>query len=52
MLVAAAFLLLRANELGAGRSEDDVIIPAIGRRVTRPSRPAALPREPVPGGEA
>jgi NADH-quinone oxidoreductase subunit H len=48
VIVVASVLLMRANKLGSGRSEEDVIIPAIGRRVTRPLRPA----EPTPWSEA
>ena len=40
----------RANQLGAGRSEEDVVIPVIGRRVTRAPRLSAG-AEPIPGGE-
>jgi len=48
-IVLAAVLLLRANQLGTGRSEEDVVIPVIGRRVTRAPRLSPVP--PVPGGE-
>jgi hypothetical protein len=37
--VLASVLLVRATQLGGGRTEEDVVIPAIGRRVTRPLRP-------------
>jgi hypothetical protein len=40
-------LLIRATRLGDGRSEEDVVIPAIGRRVTHPLRPVG-----PTGGEA
>jgi NADH-quinone oxidoreductase subunit H len=47
----AAVLLMRATQLGEGRSEEDVVIPSIGRRVTRPLRLAPLPAAPGgPGG--
>ena len=46
VIVVVSILLLRANKLGSGRSEEDVVIPAIGRRVTRPLRPM----EPTPWG--
>jgi NADH-quinone oxidoreductase subunit H len=52
MLIAAA-LLFRATKLGAVRSEEDVIIPAIGSRVTRPTRETLTPFvRPNPGGDA
>jgi hypothetical protein len=50
VVVLASLLLVRANALGAGRSEEDVIIPAIGARVTR--APRLTPVEPTPGGDA
>ena len=49
VVVLASLLLLRANQLGMGRSEEDVVIPVIGRRVTR--APRLSPVEPAPGGE-
>jgi NADH-quinone oxidoreductase subunit H len=54
-VLLAAGLLLRATHLGGGRTEEDVVIPAIGRHVTRPPRPTTL--TPVPplnptGGDA
>jgi hypothetical protein len=48
-MLLATLLLVRATSLGAGRSEEDVVIPGIGRRVTRPTR--LVPVEPVPGGD-
>ena len=47
VVVLASFFLLRATRLGAGRSEEDVVIPAIGRPVTRAPR-----LSPVDGGGA
>ena len=49
VVVVAAVLLTRANQLGAGRSEQDSIIPSIGGRVT--SAPRLRPVETPPGGE-
>jgi NADH-quinone oxidoreductase subunit H len=49
VVVLASVLLFRANHLGRGRSEEDVIIPVIGSRVTR--APRLAPVEPTPGGE-
>jgi len=49
VVLLASLLLLRANRLGMGRSEEDVVIPVIGRRVTR--APRLSPVEPTPGGE-
>jgi NADH-quinone oxidoreductase subunit H len=51
VVILAAILLLRANKLGAGRSEEDIVIPAIGSRVTRAPRLTPVP-DPVPGGRA
>jgi NADH-quinone oxidoreductase subunit H len=51
VMLLATVLLVRATSLGAGRSEEDVIIPSIGRRVTRPARTGIRPLEPVPGGD-
>ena len=48
VVVFASLFLIRATRLGAGRSEEDVIIPAIGRPVTR--APRLSPVEPS-GGE-
>ena len=42
-VVLASVLLLRANKLGSGRSEEDLVIPAIGGRVSRPTAAGALP---------
>ena len=51
VLVAAA-LLARANQLGANRSEEDVIIPSVGERVTRaPRLPSHLSPVTPSGGE-
>jgi NADH-quinone oxidoreductase subunit H len=52
VMLLAAGLLFRATQLGAHRSEEDVIIPAIGSRVTRPTRAPVSPFRPVPGGDA
>jgi hypothetical protein len=49
VIVLASVFLVRATRLGAGRTEEDVIIPAIGRRVTR--APRLSPVDPQ-GGEA
>ena len=46
-VLLSAWLLLRASHLGDGRSEEDVIIPGIGRRVTRPPRPSLTPVPPL-----
>jgi len=52
-VLLASVLLVRANQLGDGRSEEDVVIPAVGRKVTRPPRaPRLRTVEPVPGGDA
>jgi len=51
VMLLATVLLVRATSLGAGRSEEDVIIPDIGRRVTGPARTPIRPLEPVPGGD-
>jgi hypothetical protein len=51
VVVLASFLLIRANKLGNGRSEDDIIIPVIGGRVTRAPRLSSVP-DPVSGGKA
>jgi NADH-quinone oxidoreductase subunit H len=47
---AASLLLIRANKLGAGRSEQDSIIPTVGRRVTR--APRLTPVEDPVGSDA
>jgi len=53
VMALATALLVRATSLGAHRSEEDVIIPAIGSRVTRPTRGATITSlEPAPGGDA
>jgi NADH-quinone oxidoreductase subunit H len=51
IVILASFLLVRATKLGKGRGDEDLIIPAIGRRVTRPPRLSTVP-EPVSGGKA
>ena len=51
VVILASFLLMRATKLGKGRGDEDLIIPAIGRRVTRPTRLSPVP-DPVSGGEA
>ena len=51
VVILAAILLLRANKLGMGRSEEDIVIPAIGSRVTRAPRLTRVP-DPAPGGKA
>jgi hypothetical protein len=51
-MALATALLIRATKLGAHRGEADVIIPAIGSRVTRPTRAPGTPLQPVPGGDA
>jgi len=51
-MLLAAGLLFRATQLGDHRSEEDVIIPSIGGRVTRPTRSPLSPLRPVPGGDA
>jgi NADH-quinone oxidoreductase subunit H len=38
VVLVAAVLLTRANQLGAGRSEQEALIPSVGERVTRPPR--------------
>ena len=48
VVVFASLFLIRATRLGAGRSEEDVVIPAIGRPVTH--APRLSPVEPS-GGE-
>jgi NADH-quinone oxidoreductase subunit H len=42
VILAAAVLLTRANTLGANRSEEDVIIPSVGERVSRAPRLSPL----------
>ncbi|HVB91390.1 MAG TPA: NADH-quinone oxidoreductase subunit NuoH [Acidimicrobiales bacterium] len=49
VVLVAAVLLTRANQLGSGRSEEDAIIPPVGRRVT--SAPRLSPAAPQ-GGDA
>ena len=51
-MALATALLIRATRLGAHRSEEDVIIPSIGSRVTRPARTPVSPFRPAPGGDA
>jgi NADH-quinone oxidoreductase subunit H len=48
VLLASVFLI-RATRLGAGRSEADVVIPAIGRHVT--PAPRLTPVDPAGGGK-
>ncbi len=45
VVLLAAVLLTRANQLGSGKSEQDSVLPAIGQRLTRPDRfePDPLP---------
>jgi NADH-quinone oxidoreductase subunit H len=50
VVILASFLLMRATKLGKGRGDEDLIIPAIGRRVTRPPRLSPVP-DPVSGGK-
>jgi NADH-quinone oxidoreductase subunit H len=50
VVLLASALLLRADQLGRGRSEEDVVIPVIGRRVTR--APRLTPLDPTTGGDA
>ncbi len=54
VVLLATVVLLRASHLGSGRSEEDAIIPAVGRRVSRPPRPRLtfVPAEPTPRGDA
>ncbi|HVA05359.1 MAG TPA: NADH-quinone oxidoreductase subunit NuoH [Acidimicrobiales bacterium] len=49
--VVAAALLGRANQLGSGRSEQESVLPVIGRRVTRVSRADAVGPAGTPKGE-
>ena len=51
VVILASFLLIRANKLGKEIGDEDLIIPAIGSRVTRPSRLLPVP-DPVSGGKA
>jgi hypothetical protein len=53
-VLLATVVLLRASHLGAGRSEEDAVIPSIGRRVSRPPRPrlTPVPADPTQGGDA
>jgi NADH-quinone oxidoreductase subunit H len=39
VVVVAAVLLTRANQLGSGRSEQESVLPVVGQRVTRAVRP-------------
>jgi NADH-quinone oxidoreductase subunit H len=43
VVVAAAVLLVRATRLGAGRSEQQSVLPSVGARVTPASRPLDRP---------
>jgi hypothetical protein len=54
VVLLATVVLLRASHLGAGRSEEDAVIPSIGRRVSRPPRPrlTPVPADPTQGGDA
>ncbi len=54
VVIGAAVLLTRANQLGSGKSELDSILPAIGQRVTRAARPEPVDgvTGPVKGGGA
>ena len=57
VVLLATVVLLRASHLGAERSEEDVVIPAVGRRLSRPPRGVltpvpAGPTPGTPGGEA
>jgi hypothetical protein len=52
VVLLASVFLVRATRLGAGRSEEDVIIPAIGRPVTHAPRPAPATFVPDGGGGA
>jgi NADH-quinone oxidoreductase subunit H len=38
VVLLAAVLLTRANQLGSGKSEQDSVLPVIGQRITRPDR--------------
>jgi NADH-quinone oxidoreductase subunit H len=51
VVILASFLLIRANKLGKEISDDDLILPAVGSRVTRPTRLSPVP-DPVSGGKA
>jgi NADH-quinone oxidoreductase subunit H len=51
VVILASFLLVRANRLGREIGDDDLILPAVGNRVTRPSRLLPVP-DPVSGGKA
>jgi NADH-quinone oxidoreductase subunit H len=50
VVVVSAVLLFRANHLGSGRSEEDAIIPVVGRRVT--GAPRLTPVDAPHGGDA
>jgi NADH-quinone oxidoreductase subunit H len=47
VVIVAAALLTRANQLGSGRSEQESVLPVVGQRVTRAARPD---RPEVPSG--
>jgi NADH-quinone oxidoreductase subunit H len=52
-VVLASVLLLRANKLGSGRTDELLVIPTVGGRVTPPLRlTPSLPSEPTDGGDA
>jgi hypothetical protein len=51
-VILASFLLIRANKLGREIGDDDLILPAVGSRVTRPSRRLLPVPDPVSGGRA
>jgi NADH-quinone oxidoreductase subunit H len=51
IVVAASFLLMRANRIGSGRGDDDLVVPVIGSRVTRAPRLSRVP-DPVAGGKS
>jgi hypothetical protein len=52
VVILASFLLIRANKLGREIGDDDLILPAVGSRVTRPSRRLLPVPDPVSGGKA
>ncbi len=47
VVIGAAVLLIRANQLGAGRSESEAVIPPVGRRLAPAPRLSPVPD---PGG--
>jgi NADH-quinone oxidoreductase subunit H len=51
VVALAATLLIRANKLGSGRSEDDAIIPPVGARLTPAPRLTPVPDPVGPDGE-